>query len=100
MLALAPSQGMKDGQQAMGLMAMAPVTTGIDATGLQVPWWAIVLSMVATSLGAAPGGWRLIERLGDNYVKLWPVDVVDPELQAGSLGSPGWWGAASLLPGS
>ena len=71
-LALALSHGTNDAQKTMGVIAMAMVTTGY-VTEFQVPWWVILLSASAISLGTALGGWRLIETLGAKFYKIRPV---------------------------
>jgi PiT family inorganic phosphate transporter len=71
-LALALSHGTNDAQKTMGIIAMALVTTGYSSE-FSVPWWVIVLSAGAISLGTALGGWRIIRTLGGKFYKIRPV---------------------------
>jgi PiT family inorganic phosphate transporter len=71
-LALALSHGTNDAQKTMGIIAMALVTTGYSAE-FSVPWWVILLSATAISLGTALGGWRIIRTLGTKFYKIRPV---------------------------
>jgi PiT family inorganic phosphate transporter len=71
-LALALSHGTNDAQKTMGIIAMALVTMGYSAE-FSVPWWVILLSATAISLGTALGGWRIIRTLGTKFYKIRPV---------------------------
>ena len=71
-LALALSHGTNDAQKTMGIIAMALVTIGYSSE-FSVPWWVIVLSAGAISLGTALGGWRIIRTLGGKFYKIRPV---------------------------
>jgi PiT family inorganic phosphate transporter len=71
-LALALSHGTNDAQKTMGIIAMALVTLGYSSE-FSVPWWVIVLSAGAMSLGTAFGGWRIIRTLGGKFYKIRPV---------------------------
>ena len=71
-LALALSHGTNDAQKTMGIIAMSLVTLGY-LSEFSVPWWVIVLSAAAMSLGTASGGWRIIKTLGTKFYKIRPV---------------------------
>ena len=71
-LALALSHGTNDAQKTMGIIAMALVTIGYSSE-FSVPWWVILLSAAAISLGTALGGWRIIRTLGGKFYKIRPV---------------------------
>jgi PiT family inorganic phosphate transporter len=83
-LALALSHGTNDAQKTMGVIAMAMVTTGYTAT-FQVPWWVIMLSASAISLGTVTGGWRLIETLGAKFYKIRPVHAFGSQLTSAGI---------------
>ncbi len=92
-LVLALSHGTNDAQKTMGIIAMAMITTGY-VSDFQIPWWVIVLSASAISLGTALGGWRLIETLGAKFYKIRPVHAFGSQ-----LASAGVILGASLLGG-
>jgi PiT family inorganic phosphate transporter len=71
-LTLALSHGTIDAQKTMGIIAMALVTLGYFPE-FSVPWWVVVLSAGAISLGTAFGGWRIIRTLGTKFYKIRPV---------------------------
>jgi PiT family inorganic phosphate transporter len=71
-IALAFSHGTNDAQKTMGVITMALVVRGAIPQFV-VPWWAIVLSAGAISLGIASGGWRLIHTLGGRFYRIRPV---------------------------
>ncbi len=71
-LILALSHGTNDAQKTMGIIAMSLVTMGYSSE-FSVPWWVIVLSAGAISLGTALGGWRIIRTLGAKFYKIRPV---------------------------
>lgn len=71
-LALALSYGTNDAQKTMGIIAMALVTMGYSSE-FSVPWWVILISAAAISLGTAFGGWRIIKTLGGKFYKIRPV---------------------------
>jgi len=71
-LALALSHGTNDAQKTMGIIAMALVTIGYSSE-FSVPWWVILISAAAISLGTALGGWRIIRTLGGKFYKIRPV---------------------------
>jgi PiT family inorganic phosphate transporter len=71
-IALAFSHGTNDAQKTMGVMTMALVIRGAIPSFV-VPWWVIVLSAGAISLGVASGGWRIIRTLGGKFYRIRPV---------------------------
>jgi PiT family inorganic phosphate transporter len=71
-LTLALSHGTNDAQKTMGIIAMSLVTMGYSSE-FSVPWWVIVLSAGAISMGTALGGWRIIRTLGAKFYKIRPV---------------------------
>ena len=83
-LVLALSHGTNDAQKTMGIIAMAMVTTGyVDE--FYVPWWVVLLSASAISLGTLSGGWRLIETLGGKFFKIRPVHAFGSQLTSATV---------------
>ena len=83
-LVLALSHGTNDAQKTMGIIAMAMLTTGY-VREFQIPWWVIVISAAAISLGTALGGWRLIETLGAKFYKIRPVHAFGSQLTSAGI---------------
>ncbi len=71
-LALALSHGTNDAQKTMGIITMGLVTSGYLSHFI-VPWWVILLSALAISLGTAFGGWRIIRTLGGRIYRIRPI---------------------------
>ena len=71
---LAYSHGKNDGQMAIGVITMALVIySGRTVLWDAIPWWVIITSALAISLGTAMGGWRVIRTLGMRVTALQPV---------------------------
>ncbi|MFC1943310.1 anion permease [Chloroflexota bacterium] len=78
---LAYSHGKNDGQMPIGVITMALVIyyQGIgqsgraDALWNNIPWWIIIVSALAISLGTAVGGWRVIRTIGMKVTTLQPI---------------------------
>ncbi len=83
---LSYSHGKNDGQMPIGVITMALVIFYND-TSLwdNIPWWVIVVSALAISLGTAVGGWRVIRTLGMKVTALRPVDAFAANLSAASV---------------
>ena len=71
-LALALSHGTNDAQKTMGILTMGLVTGGYLPHFI-VPWWVVLVSALALSLGTAFGGWRIIRTLGGRIYKIRPI---------------------------
>jgi PiT family inorganic phosphate transporter len=56
----------------MGIITLALFSAGLLPT-VDVPYWVIVISATALSLGTAFGGWRIINTMGHRVAKLEPV---------------------------
>lgn len=83
-LGLALSHGTNDAQKTMGIIAMAMVATGYTSH-FEIPWWVIALSASAIALGAATGGWRLIETLGGRFYRIRPVHAFGSQLTSAGI---------------
>jgi PiT family inorganic phosphate transporter len=71
---LAYSHGKNDGQMPIGVITMALVIhTGQVEMWDNIPWWVIIVSALAISLGIAIGGWRVIRTVGMKITALQPV---------------------------
>jgi len=71
---LAYSHGKNDGQMPIGVITMALVIhTGQVGLWDNIPWWVIIVSALAISLGTAIGGWRVIRTVGMKITALQPV---------------------------
>jgi PiT family inorganic phosphate transporter len=66
------SHGTNDAQKTMGIITAGLVAAGM-IDGFSVPWWVVVLSATAISLGTLSGGWRIIKTMGTKIVSLRPI---------------------------
>jgi PiT family inorganic phosphate transporter len=83
---LAYSHGKNDGQMPIGVITMALVIyTGQMDLWENIPWWIIILSALAISLGTAIGGWRVIRTLGLRVTALRPVQGFVSEFSAATV---------------
>ncbi|CAM4103580.1 low-affinity phosphate transporter PitH [Nocardiopsis rhodophaea] len=69
--AMAVGNGLQDAQKTMGVVVLALVTTGYQAS-YDVPMWVVVAAAVAMSLGTLTGGWRIMRTLGRRVFHLDP----------------------------
>jgi PiT family inorganic phosphate transporter len=70
---MAFGHGTQDAQKTMGVIALTLVVSGhLDAHG-GIPFWVIICSAAAISLGTYSGGWRIMRTLGRRIFKLEPV---------------------------
>jgi PiT family inorganic phosphate transporter len=71
---VAYSHGLNDGQMPVGVITMALVIyTGNAGIWNNIPFWVIILSSLAISLGTGLGGWNVIKTLGLKVTALRPV---------------------------
>lgn len=82
--AVALSDGVNDGQKAMGLAAGVLVATGHLAT-FSIPAWLRAVTALALALGTAVGGGRVIRRVGRGYFRPDPVDVLAAEISGAGV---------------
>lgn len=72
--AMALGHGLQDAQKTMGVITLALVTGGyLGSTQDGIPWWVVVTSAVAISLGTYAGGWRIMRTLGRRIIDLDPA---------------------------
>jgi len=69
---MAYSHGKNDGQMPMGLISLS-LMLYYGWQEFHVPWWVIIASSAAISLGTAIGGWRVIRTIGLRVTTLRPV---------------------------
>jgi len=81
---VALSDGMNDGQKAMGLAAGVLVATG-RLSSFSIPFWLRGTTALALALGTALGGGRVIRRVGTGYFRPDPVDVLAAEVSGAGV---------------
>jgi inorganic phosphate transporter, PiT family len=84
---MAFAHGSNDAQKTMGIITLALVTAGLIPGGdkVEVPWWVIVISATAISLGTAAGGWRIMRTMGHRVVELEPITGFAAETTAATV---------------
>lgn len=83
---LAYSHGKNDGQMPIGVITMALVIhTGRAELWDKIPWWVIVMSALAISLGTLIGGWRVISTVGMKITALQPVQGFATQAAAATI---------------
>jgi len=82
--AVALSDGVNDGQKAMGLAAGVLVATG-RLSSFSIPFWVRASAALALALGTAFGGGRVIRRVGTGYFRPDPVDVLAAEVSGAGV---------------
>mgnify|MGYP003777785651 CR=1 FL=1 len=82
--AMALGHGLQDAQKTMGVIALALLVGGYHE-GFAVPWWVILLSAGALSLGTYSGGWRIMRTLGRRIIDLDPPRGFAAELTASAV---------------
>jgi PiT family inorganic phosphate transporter len=81
---MAFAHGSNDAQKTMGIITLALFAAGAIAT-VEVPFWVIVVSATALSLGTAVGGWRIMRTMGHRVVELEPVHGFAAETTAATV---------------
>ncbi|GEL20590.1 inorganic phosphate transporter [Pseudonocardia asaccharolytica] len=69
--AMALGHGLQDAQKTMGVIVLALVVGGYHE-GFAIPWWVVLVSAGALSLGTYSGGWRIMRTLGRRIIDLDP----------------------------
>jgi len=81
---MAFSHGSNDAQKTMGIITLALFAAGAIPS-IEVPFWVIVISASAISLGTAVGGWRIMHTMGHRVVELEPVHGFAAETTAATV---------------
>ena len=81
---MAFAHGSNDAQKTMGIITLAMFSAGVIPTN-DVPWWVILISATALSLGTAIGGWRIMHTMGHRVVELEPIHGFAAETTAASV---------------
>ena len=81
---MAFSHGSNDAQKTMGIITLSLFAAGAIPT-VDVPFWVIVVSATALSLGTAVGGWRIMRTMGQRVAKLEPVHGFAAETTAATI---------------
>jgi PiT family inorganic phosphate transporter len=82
--AMALGHGLQDAQKTMGVIVLALVVGGYQ-DGFSIPWWVVVLSAGAISLGTYSGGWRIMRTLGRRIIHIDPAAGFAAESVAASV---------------
>jgi PiT family inorganic phosphate transporter len=83
-VAMALGHGLQDAQKTMGVIVLALVSGGYHR-GFTVPWWVILCSAGALSLGTYSGGWRIMRTLGRRIIDLDPPQGFAAEVTASAV---------------
>ncbi len=67
------AHGMNDGQNAIGIMALAFFTAGFSSE-IEITWWMIILGAGAIGLGTVISGYRVMRTVGWEITDLEPID--------------------------
>ena len=89
---MAFSHGGNDAQKTMGIMTLAimsyPAAAGyfhLSATHTDIPLEVKLVAAIATGLGTAAGGWRVIKTMGHKLAKLQPIHGFAAETAAATV---------------
>ena len=80
---LAFSHGRNDGQNAVGIIALAWAVYASQDTEIEL--WMVVVSAAVIGIGTAFGGWRVIRMLGMRVTRLEPIQGFAANLTAASV---------------
>ena len=69
---MALGHGIQDAQKTMGAIMLALVAGQHATTESAVPWWVLLSTAVAISLGTYSGGWRIMRTQGRKVIELDP----------------------------
>ena len=75
---LSVTHGANDAQKVAGMMTALLLAEGA-ITSFQVPWWTIVASYSAISLGTIFGGWRIVKTMSTKVTKMRPYQGFSAE---------------------
>lgn len=75
------NHGSNDAQKSMGIITMALIAAGLQAsTDLAPPFWVKLSCALAMAAGTAMGGWRIIHTMGGKIFKLEPISGFTADL--------------------
>ena len=80
---MAFSHGSNDAQKTMGIITLALFAAGAIPT-IDVPFWVIVVSATALSLGTAVGGWRIMRTVGQRIFSMDPASGFAAQMAGGT----------------
>lgn len=81
-----------DAQKIMGIITMLLLYYGMISEFI-VPFWVIMVSYVALTLGVAFGGWRVVKTMAKKITRLRPYQGSSSDLASSMiLGSAAFWG--------
>jgi inorganic phosphate transporter, PiT family len=84
--AMALGHGLQDAQKTMGVIVLALVTGGFQASTEEgIPGWVVFSAAAAISLGTYAGGWRIMRTLGRRVIELDPPRGFAAETTAASV---------------
>jgi inorganic phosphate transporter, PiT family len=84
--AMALGHGLQDAQKTMGVIMLALVTGGFQASTEEgIPGWVVFSAAAAISLGTYAGGWRIMRTLGRRVIELDPPRGFAAETTAASV---------------
>lgn len=69
---MALGHGIQDAQKTMGAVMLALIAGGHATGASRVPWWVLLTSALAISLGTYAGGWRIVRTLGRRIIEVDP----------------------------
>lgn len=81
---LAFSHGSNDAQKTMGILTLALVAAG-QLPRFDVPFWVVLVSALALTVGTGFGGWRVVRTLGRRLYPLRPLDGLVSQGVSGSI---------------
>ncbi|GGC04230.1 inorganic phosphate transporter [Cellulomonas carbonis] len=82
--AMALGHGLQDAQKTMGVIVLALVAGGFQATS-EIPLWVKISAALAISAGTYAGGWRIMRTLGRRVIELDPARGFVAETVAASV---------------
>jgi len=78
------SHGMNDGQNGVGILALAFFVAGFSQS-IEIHWWMILLSGTVIGIGTAIGGRKVIRRVGWEITNLQPIDGFAAQIAGASV---------------
>ncbi|GFH62441.1 MAG: low-affinity inorganic phosphate transporter [Candidatus Desulfovibrio kirbyi] len=78
---MATSHGMNDAQKTMGIVTLALMIFGIQAS-VEVPLWVKLVCAATMALGTAVGGWKIVKTMGSRIFKLEPQHAFTVDISA------------------